>query len=367
MEALILETKPDMIFISEANLRYNTPASQKDIQGYYIVTPNTEINMGYSRIILLVREGVQLTILNNCMDDNIPAIWVKLTSKGKKTLTIGGIYREFHHLLQPLPNLTDDRQLQINRWKTTISSWRRAARNGKCILVGDLNLDYKKWNSQDYRLKNLVQIMKDDIESEGFQQLVEEVTRSWPGVPSSTLDHIWTNTQESIMSIKNTVRAYSDHNTLTIFLRTKDRREPGQDIQRRDRKNWNTERYLDKIKNIDWGNFYMSSDVNTLNSIFEEKVGTILEEEAPLKWYQARIFFKNWLTEDLKNEMQDRDEKREIARKSGDKNNWKLYKKKQKSVFNFFLKSKINITMTFLELMKKSTTQKVFIILPGNS
>ena len=44
--------------------------------------------------------------------------------------------------------------------------------------------------------------MKDDIESEGFQQLVEEVTRSWPGVPSSTLDHIWTNTQESIMSIK---------------------------------------------------------------------------------------------------------------------------------------------------------------------
>ena len=109
VEALILETKPDMLFISEANLRYETPACQKDIQGYYIVTPNTEISMGYSRIILLVREGVQLTILNNCMDDNIPAIWVKLTSKGKKPLTIGGIYREFHHLLQPLPNLTDDR------------------------------------------------------------------------------------------------------------------------------------------------------------------------------------------------------------------------------------------------------------------
>ena len=165
------------------------------------------------------------------------------------------------------------------------------------------------------------------------------------------------------------MRAFSDHNTLTIFLRTKDRSEPGQDINRRDRKKWNTQRYVDKIKNIDWRIVYMSTDVNILNSIFEEKVGTILEEEAPLKWYQARIFFKNWLTEDLKNEMQDRDKKREIARKSGDKNHWKNYLKKNRNLCSIFFKkkSKINITVKFFKLLKRITTLKVFIIQPGNS
>ena len=183
-----------------------------------MVTPNTDISLGYSRIVLMVREGVELTIMNEYMADNIPAIWVKITSRGRKPLIIGGggrVYREFHHLLVPAPNNTDDKQLQLARWRKTILDWQRASRNSKCILIGDLNVDFLKWNDQNYRLKKFVQILKDEIEVSGFCQLVNSITRTWPGQPSSIVDHIWTNSPGNINSTSNKVRSSSDRNHIS--------------------------------------------------------------------------------------------------------------------------------------------------------
>ena len=88
-----------------------------------MISPNTELLLGYSRIVLLAREGVKLSIMDEYMGDEIPAIWVKLVTRGRKPLVIGGIYREFHLLLQPDPNNTDDKKLQIIRWNKTITGW----------------------------------------------------------------------------------------------------------------------------------------------------------------------------------------------------------------------------------------------------
>ena len=44
-----------------------------------------------------------MTILNDCMADNLPVIWVKVSVRGRKPIVIGGTYREFHHIMQPPP------------------------------------------------------------------------------------------------------------------------------------------------------------------------------------------------------------------------------------------------------------------------
>ena len=326
IQALIFESEPDLAFISEANLRTNTPPELTNIQGYYMVTPKTDIQMGYSRIVLLAREGVRLSILDNCMDGNIPSIWVKITSKGRKSLVIGGLYREFHHLLQPSPNNSDDWALQVARWKTTIASWKKASLNSKCIVVGDLNIDFLQWHLPTYRLKKLAQLVQDEITTLGFCQLVKTITRSWPGQPSSILDHIWTNYPENIMSHANSVRSYSDHNVISLIIRTRDRKEQSHETLRRDRSKMNLERYLTKIKNIDWKELFESKDINIINNVFETKVGDILEEEVPLRCYQQRSNFKSWLTPELKFQMQIRDTKRELARMTNDKTHWKEYR-----------------------------------------
>ena len=217
-----------------------------------MITPNTAIAMGYSRLVLLVKEGVRVSIMDQCMSDQVPAIWVKIISRGRKPIVIGGLYRENHLLLQPQPNNTDDRQLQNDRWRKSLAGWLRAAKDSKCILIGDVNLDFTRWADPEYRVRKMVQNTKELIETKGFCQLVKGHTRAWPGQPNSLVDHLWTNSPGSVMDVRNLVRGASDHNHIQAVIRTKDREIQAHEITRRDRKGMNVENYKSKIQNIDW-------------------------------------------------------------------------------------------------------------------
>ena len=89
------------------------------------------------------------------MPGNISAIWVKISTRGRKPLVIVGIYREFHHLLQPSPNNTDEWPQQVTRWNTTLNNWKKATKDSKSIVFGDLNIDFLRWNTPEYRLKKI--------------------------------------------------------------------------------------------------------------------------------------------------------------------------------------------------------------------
>ena len=58
-------------------------------------------------------------------------------------------------------------------------------------------------------------------------------------------------------------------------------------------------------------------------------MGSILQEEAQLKKIQIRKNYKNWITTDLKNQMKSRDQKRELAARTGDQNHWENYRKER--------------------------------------
>ena len=47
--------------------------------------------------------------------------------------------------------------------------------------MGDLNMDYAKWNHNDNPNQRLIQLVKDDIETMGFSQQIVTETRAWKG------------------------------------------------------------------------------------------------------------------------------------------------------------------------------------------
>ena len=145
--------------------------------------------------------------------------------------------------------------------------------------MGDLNIDYIKWNKPDYRLKKLVQMIKTQIETIGFCQLVNKVTRKWPGQPSSIIDHLWTNSPGNIMSVSNLLRTSSDHNVISAIIRTKDRQEHSHDITRRDRSNFNFLSYKSKIQKIDWSELFVSNNIDIINDIFVKKWGPYFKKK----------------------------------------------------------------------------------------
>ena len=101
IELLILERDPDILVIMEANLMNETSEEERNIQGYEMILPLTMETLGYARVVMLIREGINYKVLDKCMDNRLACIYIQLGIPGRKSLNIGGIYREHHLLKQP--------------------------------------------------------------------------------------------------------------------------------------------------------------------------------------------------------------------------------------------------------------------------
>ena len=78
------------------------------------------------------------------------------------------------------------------------------------IIIGDTNLAYSKWENPTNICSQIVSDTKLEMETRGLYQLVKGITRTRLGQQESTLDHIWTNVPELILSTINSCRGSSD-------------------------------------------------------------------------------------------------------------------------------------------------------------
>ena len=146
IEALIQDKNPDILFISEANMMSTVTKEQRHIEGYKMVLPNTMESLGYARLVLLVKMDIEFKVIGKFMGPSSACIWIHQGSRGRKPLKIGGFYRELSLLRQGTPNLSNSPNLQLARWNTMLEGWKAAAaRDAACVIIGDINLDYLKW------------------------------------------------------------------------------------------------------------------------------------------------------------------------------------------------------------------------------
>ena len=94
IQGLVDKMTPHICFISEANLFNGLENYLTNIQGYKLITTKSMSTMGYSRLVLLVKHGVNIDIQEAMMDDTVASIWLKIRRRGCKTVTLGGVYRE---------------------------------------------------------------------------------------------------------------------------------------------------------------------------------------------------------------------------------------------------------------------------------
>ena len=91
----------------------------------------------------------------------------------------------------------DNLESQKNRLQRVLSWWSTLSTGNKDILfMGDINLDFQKWNAEDYSLKKLVEMTKELQADHALQQLIKGYTRmvNISGVfKGSSIDHIYTN------------------------------------------------------------------------------------------------------------------------------------------------------------------------------
>ena len=171
---------------------------EKNITGYSIVLPLSADEHGLARMVMLVREGLNIKIQKNYMDKCVAAIWIKIGAAGRKPMNICGVYREHRFIYEGAPEDSGSDNNQTLRWFKFIESWKRAATSGDTMVLGDVNIDYCKWALPDTKHSRMVEKMKEELETVDFHQMVTDVTRSWSGQPDTLIDQCWVNAPQRI-------------------------------------------------------------------------------------------------------------------------------------------------------------------------
>ena len=284
-------------------------------------------NLGYSRIIALIKEGTQIKIMNQLMNkNNLSSIWLRWGGNGPRSILIGGIYREHTLLGQEDPSISSSPPEQKKRWLDLIAQWRTAGRMGQCITIGDLNLDIMKWHMPDQSVADMTEITKNEIETENFVQLIDQPTRFWVNQDDSLIDHIWVNNPHKVLSKKNIRRSTADHNLIQIIYRTKGKLCNSNEIMKRNKKNFDAEKYREEINKINWSELYHFADIDLAYSFFEEKILSIYNKMAPMGKVQPRKRNSNWLSKDTRTKMVLRDSSHKKATISKNVDDWNYYK-----------------------------------------
>ena len=223
---------------------------------------------------------------------------------------------------------------------------------------GDTNLDFLKWSQPDPVLQSMVDRVKIEIETLGFHQLIPGATRTWPNQPDSNLDQLWMNTPERLVTFKNQDRAFSDHNMIMATFRTKNRVQNIHDYTMRQRKNFDLDQYKRDLASIDWTEFDNTEDLDVLNDIFEKNLLKVLETAAPLKTFQRRRNFRNWVSPEMKQHMENNDQLRRNARISGRQEDWEAFRKARNSCVKKLKKCKEDYHNKLFKKMEGEKTSK---------
>ena len=268
-----MDEKPDICLISEANLWSDLPEEERIIAGFSLILPNTMTTLKHARVVLLVKNELNVKVLREHMDTEAAIIWIKIGHTKNSSLVLGGVYRQ-HHILGRDYKEMSRHELQVEqetRWFRVVRKWRELSRNNKFIVIGDVNLDHLRWATPEQHLEGMVDKMKESIESGGFQQLIVGYTRSWRNQVDSLLDQVWSNCTQRTVNTLNKSRASSDHNVLGLTVALKDIKGVGQNTVKRVWKDFNLVRCLDKFRRMNWNEVLELQDVNLANSLLEEK------------------------------------------------------------------------------------------------
>ena len=306
---------PDLAFFSEANLYPSTTEAERQIPGYTIVT-TVDFRMGFnSRLVLLVREGFNVNIEQDLMEADIASIWTTIPRRGTKKLRVGGVYRE-HQLIGRSEQVdTSTIECWNSKWNRYLRQWETAAdRDTEVIVIGDTNLDIEKWESPDKGTEHMTIETQNRIETWGFVQLVRGATRFWPQLEDSLVDQVWTNVDNKVIQCKHIVRVVGDHTILEVLFRLKGSQLRPQEVLKRNRKNFSEEMYKQEVMKLDWSQLYEETDPNLAYYLFETKIGDLLDSMVPYKVTQVRKSYKNWLSEETKEVMKERNFARKKAR-----------------------------------------------------
>ena len=293
---------------------------------------------GLSRLVVLTKPGLNFHIMDGNMCEDIATIWMKFPRVGRKPFILGSVYREHKLINRPGPNLSGS--LQNERWSKIVDQWESIQGEGQVLVAGDLNLDHSRWDNPEYEHMNMINELRDKIETLGYVQMVRGPTHFWPNRRSSLVDHSWTNSPDTIVSCRNILRPVADHNMIETVLKLKGRIKTKMEIRKRKWSQLDHQRFKDSIAEVNWNKIYEIDDANLAYNYLEENIRKCLDQQIPIVKIQPAGTGKCWMKKETKDMITTRNELKAEAHKSNDPSTWKKFRQIRNKIVDKIRKDK---------------------------
>ena len=312
---IMAKNSPIVVCISESHITKEIEENDYCIEGYsVIVCYSNSRHTGGS--LLYIRKGYKFKLLfNDTVDYSFWSLGVTLQIK-KENLVVGTMSRSPNGSSSDFLDYLDDQLNSDLLSQKTI------------LLMGDLNIDYLRNDSDSRNLKRIIQ-------SAGCKQIVTEETRVTDR-SATLIDHIITN-DFTLVEVPRIFPKISDHDIIGVKIKVDGKQQTVENTYTRNLSAQNIENIIGDLIGEAWN--YTSTDVDIIYSDFIKILQKILDKWAPLK-KNKKGYQHPWITKVVREAQRARDEAYRRYQFTRDVTDWNDYKIKRNRVTSLMRKEK---------------------------
>ena len=208
--------------------------------------------------------------------------------------------------------------------------------NAEIYFMGDFNVNF--YDKKNQNTKDLIQSMK----AHGFPTLINKFTRY--GMSPSCLDQIFTNSNYILQSGTLDLNL-SDHSAVFCTRKKIKVISPKVEFEGRSYRNYIKEDFQDNLINSNWREFYSSIDPETCWNIMEQTIRTEIDKMCPVKKFKVYKSNDPWITNEILEEIRDKDLAIKRARKSKTPQDWAFARFERNRVGNLIDRARADYFM----------------------
>ena len=325
----IQSSKVDIFGISESWLSEAVPTGLIDINGFSVARldrswSDNESSMAKKKgggLLCYINNSIQFSDTKyahlNCSCKDLELQWVAISLVNCRQIVILNVYRP--------PQGNHKKACKIINDSLTQACLKG---NAEVFLMGDFNIDL---NTKESPLtKELLFITGLNGLLPKTQQTTRHSTRAGRTV-ETCIDNIFTNSS-LIAESKVLNLNISDH--LAVLVRRKKPRLISKKVNfvGRSYKNVVKEDFQESLINEDWTEFYNSTDPEVCWGLLETTIRHKLDYTCPQKTFRLKEVREAWITDELLEEINDKDNCLRIARVLGKEEDWSAARKERNRV-----------------------------------
>ena len=313
LRLILVGSTIDIITLSETWLNHKIDPQLVHIQGYSMYRLDREVqNTNKKRggsLIMYVRDSLEVVVHKTewLSSNDIEVQWVRIKKPMAKDMLLANIYRP--------PSGKLDQALK--RLGMSLNSLTKSG--DKILLLGDFTVDYKNQKSPNFRKLKFFE------RANSLHQEIKVTTRN-------------TKTSSSILDIALTIMKYvkaagtldsflSDHQPIFVLKKkNKNKERVEQKFEGRSYKHYHKQEFVQGVASHSWADFYNATDPSQAWEVMQNIITKEADKMCPVKTFKIRNSKPCWLTNELIEQMKDRDYFYRKAKRTNNEDDWNIAK-----------------------------------------